>query len=198
MPLVLLSISWHPGETEAHVLHVRCTWCLCLSSLVQVWDFCSVLRGSSSKRRSWLRGKLLPLLRCKQILFIYFSSLWVGGTGRLDSILFIRVLYSVQHFFPASLQWTSLLLFLLFSHSVMSDSLQPHGLQHSRPACPLPTPGACSDSCPLSQWCIPTISSSVSLFLLPSVFASSRVFFQWGSSSRQVAKSRGCLLCFLP
>ena len=48
-----------------------------------------------------------------------------------------------------------------FSHSVMSDSLQPHGLQHSRLPCPSPTPGACSNSCPSRQWCYPTISSSV-------------------------------------
>ena len=48
-----------------------------------------------------------------------------------------------------------------FSRSVMSDSLQPHGLQHSRLPCSSPTPQACSNSCPLSQWCHPTISSSV-------------------------------------
>ena len=48
-----------------------------------------------------------------------------------------------------------------FSHSVVSDSLQPHGLQHTRPPCPSPTPGAYSNSCPLSRWCHPTISSSV-------------------------------------
>ena len=48
-----------------------------------------------------------------------------------------------------------------FSHSVVSDSLQPHGLQHSRLPCPSPTPRAYSNSCPLSQWCHPTISSSV-------------------------------------
>ena len=48
-----------------------------------------------------------------------------------------------------------------FSHSVVSDSLQPHGLQHTRPPCPSPTPGAYPNSCPLSQWCHPTISSSV-------------------------------------
>ena len=50
------------------------------------------------------------------------------------------------------------------SRSVMSDSLWPHGLQHSRLPCPSPTPGACSNSCPLSRWCHPTISSSVALF----------------------------------
>ena len=48
-----------------------------------------------------------------------------------------------------------------FSRSVTSNSLWPHGLQHARPPCPSPTPGACSNSCPSSQWCHPTISSSV-------------------------------------
>ena len=48
-----------------------------------------------------------------------------------------------------------------FSHSVVSDSLWPHGLQHTRLSCPSPTPRACSNSCPLSEWCHPTISSSV-------------------------------------
>ena len=49
---------------------------------------------------------------------------------------------------------------MLFSCSVMSDSLWPHGLQHARLPSP-PSPGACSNSCPLSQWCHPTISFSV-------------------------------------
>ena len=48
-----------------------------------------------------------------------------------------------------------------FSRSVMSDSLRPYGLQHTRPPCPSPTPGAYPNSCPLSQWCHPAISSSV-------------------------------------
>ena len=48
-----------------------------------------------------------------------------------------------------------------FSHSVMSDSLRHHESQHTKPPCPSPTPGAYSNSCPLSQWCHPAISSSV-------------------------------------
>ena len=48
-----------------------------------------------------------------------------------------------------------------FSHSAVSDSLRPHGLQHTRTPCPSPTPGAYSNSCPLSWWCHPTISFSV-------------------------------------
>ena len=58
------------------------------------------------------------------------------------------------------------------SGSVMSDSLWPNGLQHARIPCPSPTPRACSNSCPLSQWCHPTISSSVIPFCLQSFWAS--------------------------
>ena len=53
---------------------------------------------------------------------------------------------------------------LLFGCSVMSNSLWPNGLQHARPPCPSPTSGACSNSCPSSRWCHPTISSSVAPF----------------------------------
>ena len=56
------------------------------------------------------------------------------------------------HGSPSSLQ---------FSRSVVSDSLWPHGLQHARPPCLSPTPRIYSNSCPLSRWCHPTISSSV-------------------------------------
>ena len=55
-------------------------------------------------------------------------------------------------------------LFLLFSRSVMSSSLWPHGLQHARLPCPSLSPGVCPDSCSLSQWCYSAISSSITLF----------------------------------
>ena len=72
-----------------------------------------------------------------------------------------------------------------FSHSVVSDSLQSHGLQHARLPCPSPTPGAYSNSCPLSRWCHPTISSP-----FPPAFNLSQHqgLFQWVSSSHHVAK----------
>ena len=57
--------------------------------------------------------------------------------------------------------WSNFLFSVQFSRSVMSDSLWPHGLQHTRPPCPSPTRGVNSNSCPSSQWCHPTISSSV-------------------------------------
>ena len=65
----------------------------------------------------------------------------------------------------------------LFSHSVVSNSLWPHGLQHTRLPCPLLSSWVCSNSCPLSQWCHPTISSSVSRFFsCPQSFPASRSF----------------------
>ena len=55
----------------------------------------------------------------------------------------------------------------------MSDSLQPHGLQHARLSCSSPSPGVCSNSCALNQWCHPTICHP--LFFLPSIFPGIRV-----------------------
>ena len=66
--------------------------------------------------------------------------------------------------------------FSQFSCLVVSDSLQPHGLQHVRLPCPSPTPGAYSNSCPSSQWCHSTISSSVSSFFCIQSFPASRSF----------------------
>ena len=64
-----------------------------------------------------------------------------------------------------------------FSHSVVSNSLQPHELQHSRPPCPSWTPGVYSNSCLLSWWCDPTISSSVVPFSsCPQSFPASESF----------------------
>ena len=65
---------------------------------------------------------------------------------------------------------------LLFSHQIMSDSLWPHGLQHARLPCPLLAPGVCSGSCPLSQWCYLTISSSAALFFCLQSFPASGYF----------------------
>ena len=63
-----------------------------------------------------------------------------------------------------------------FSHSVMPDSLQLHGLQHARLPWPSPTPGACSNSCPSGRWCHPTISSSVIPFSCLQSFPASGSF----------------------
>ena len=87
-----------------------------------------------------------------------------------------------------------------FSRSVMSDSLQPHELQHPRPPCPSPTPGVHSNSLPSSWWCHPAISSSVIPFSsCPQSLPSSESFpmtqlFTWGGQSTGVS----ALASFLP
>ena len=86
-----------------------------------------------------------------------------------------------------------------FSHSVVSDTLRPRGLQHTRPAYPSPTPGVYSSSYPLSQWCHPTISSSVVPFssCLQSFLASGSFpmnqFFASGGQSIGVSASASVL-----
>ena len=77
-----------------------------------------------------------------------------------------------------------------FSCSVVSNSLWPHGLQHARLPCPSPIPGACSNSCPLSWWCHPTISSSLipfssclQSFLASGSFPRSQFFASGGQRS---------------
>ena len=87
-----------------------------------------------------------------------------------------------------------------FSGSVVSNSLRPHELQHTRPPCPSPTPGVYSNSCPLSRWCHPAISSSVVPFsscpqaLPPSESFPMSQLFTWGGQSTGVS----ALASFLP
>ena len=87
-----------------------------------------------------------------------------------------------------------------FSCSVVSDSLWPHELQHTRPPCPSPTPGVHSNSRPLSRWCHPAISSSVTPFSsCPQSLPASESFpvsqlFAWGSQSTGLL----ALASFLP
>ena len=76
---------------------------------------------------------------------------------------------------------------LLFSHYVLSDSLWPHGLQHTRLTCPSLSPGVCSNSCPLSQWCYINISLSATHFFFclqsfPGRFRMSQFFTSGGRS----------------
>ena len=87
------------------------------------------------------------------------SAKMIFRRGRVSLIAFTVCLTGLSKL----RKWLVLTL-LWFSHSVMSNSLQPHGLQHTRLPCPSPSPGACSNSCPLNQWCHTTISSSIGPF----------------------------------
>ena len=90
---------------------------------------------------------------------------------------------------PASVIFSS----VQFSRLVVSDSFRPHELQHARPPCLSPTPGVYSNSCPLSQWCHPAISSSVVTFSsYPQSLPASESFpmsqlFTWGGQSTGIS-----------
>ena len=90
-----------------------------------------------------LKTKLTVQKYCilSAILSIFLQSVWI----------------TILKLFHLCIQLSS----VQFSRSVVSNSLRPHDSQHARPPCPSPTPGVHSDSCPLSQWCHPAISSSV-------------------------------------
>ena len=96
-------------------------------------------------------------------------------------------------YFPLNFSINLKLLSVQFSHSVVSDSLWPHELQHTRPPYPSPTSGVHSDSCPSSQWCHPAISSWVVPFSsCPQSLPASKSFpmsqlFTWGGQSTGVS-----------
>ena len=89
------------------------------------------------------------------------ASMNIQGWFSLGLIGLMSLVYKEPlRVFSIDWPWT-LVQSIQFSHSVVFYSLQPHGLQHTRPPCPSPNPRVYSNSCPLSRWCHPTISSSV-------------------------------------
>ena len=125
-----------------------------------------------------------------------FENHCLGGFSRSQEICWVVAPSGrVQHGSPAVWAPTSELFFLptgvreeLFSRSVVSNSLWPHGLQRARPPCPLLSPGVCPSSCPLNQWCHPTVSSSVT----PSPafnLCQHQGLFQWVGPLHQLAKA---------
>ena len=124
---------------------------------------------------------------CVDILsFLLNRCLGVRLLGRIISVCFLRNSLFLPVWEPQCITrgpYHS----VQFSRSVMSNSLQSHGLQHARPPCPSPTSRACSNSCPSNQWCHPAISSSVvpfsfclQCFPTPGSFPMSRFFTSGG------------------
>ena len=131
---------------------------------------------------------------------IYFNVPQLISWNSKAKLQISNLFYSLRisyYFLQADRQFSSS---VQFSRPVVSDSLRPHESQHARPPCPSPTPGVHSDSCPLSQWCHPAISSSVVPFSsCPQSFPASESFpmsqlFAWGGQSTGVS----ALASFLP
>ena len=115
-----------------------------------------------------------------QVMLIFSVWMWGGENERLlnDRVAVMWLFLSLVYQFSS----------VQFSRSIVSEFLRPHGLQHTRLPCPLPTPGAYTNSCPLHRWCHPTISSSVILCYSHLNFTHHQGLFQWISFSQQVTK----------
>ena len=109
-----------------------------LQARILEWITIPFSRGSS-----WPKNGIQGLLHCRQF------TVW----ATMEAQIVLKGLTICEALVGSSS--------VQFSHSVVSDSLWPHGLQHARPPCPSPTPGVYPNSCPLSWWCHPTISSSI-------------------------------------
>ena len=133
----MLESLWSPFSQEI----MRCSQTYSLPSPWKVAIPISTIK--KRKQTHWLYW-----LNQKSSMIVYKCAYEDSGTGYFKSRLY---------------QLLCMCLFssLQFSRSVVSNSLQPHGLQHARPPCPSPTPRVHSNSCPLSWWYHPTISSSV-------------------------------------
>ena len=118
---------------------------------------------SNSQNRTWNNGLLQNLERSTSRLYNYHAA-YLTYMQYISCEMSGWVKHKLESRLPGEISVTSGIKVLLFSRSVMSNSLQPHRWQHVRLPCPPPSPRACSNSRPLSQWCHPIISSSVISF----------------------------------
>ena len=146
---------------------------------------CLLHRGEQRKQ-AWIKWPQ----KVRNCANKHAKSIFIQGREKATCVCFMSAVSSLEK---------DLVQFSQFRSSVVSDSLWPHGLQHARPPCPSPTPGVYSNSCPLSRWCHPTISSSVIPFCsCPQFFPVSGSFqmsqlFTWGGQSIGVSASTSVL-----
>ena len=169
------------------------------------------------KRSGKARGSSLAALKKKKEKTILSGDEWLHlpGTHTLPNFLICDVWHSTRlqesdwkaqvRFnssneveraeLPGAVQVTHLLVVaMVFSHSVISNSLQPHGLPYARLPCPSVSPRVCSNSCPLSQWCHPTMYPLLPPCLPAFILSQHQGVFQWVGCSHQVAKVLGLQL----
>ena len=139
----------------------------------------------------------LSFLKLVSIESVMPSNEFISCHSLLLPSIFPRIrVFSVSQLFASGGQSVEASASVQFSSSVVSNSLRPHGLQHARSPCPSSTPGVYPNSCPLSQWCYPTISSSVipfssclQFFPASGSFPMSQVFASGGQSIRVSASA---------
>ena len=178
---------------------------------MRLWQSSSVLKRSGGSGHTYffpdLREQVFnssPLSRILAVGLSYMAFIMLGCIPFITNLLRVlswKDMDFVKYF--SCICWNKYMIYTLqsvqFSCSVMSDSLWPHGLQQTRLPCLSPTPGACSNSCPLSRWFHPTISSSVIPFSsCPQSFPASGSFlvdhfFSSGGQSIGVSASASVL-----
>ena len=169
--LAVLWVGNLPGSSVHGILQAR----------ILEWVAISFSRGSS-----WPRNQT-------QVSYIAgrFFTNWAIREAHIPCVVWEKSTFKI----------TGLLVefsFSQFSHSVVSDSLRPHGSQHTRPLCPSPTPGVYPNSCPSNRWCHPAISSSIVPFSscpqpLPASGPFPSQLFAWGGQSIGVSASASVL-----
>ena len=155
-------------------LLASCVWFLNLSNsltIILLWFFKALFNLFLA---SWVVGIVFILFASQKKCGLLVSNSW-HSVYSLSCVWLFAIPWTTAHQASLSINSRSLLkpmsielvipsiqfISVHFSCSVMSDSLWPHEPQHTRPPCPSPTPGVHSNSCPLSRWCHPAISSSV-------------------------------------
>ena len=138
------SMDMGSGELQELVMD-RDVWCATVQGVAKSW----IWQSDWTELITFL--SIYLSICCFTYIYLYLFFLFFIS---IFYPLFLLSIFFSYHFLGSfhSVQ---------FSHSVVSSSLQPHEPQHARPPCPSPTPGVHPNSCPLSQWCHPTISSSV-------------------------------------
>ena len=165
----LISVSWSriPARTP-YVIYLSCF--LRFSLAVAVSQTFLIFGDLGSLEECWSGILKNALVLEFGVSLVVRLAWWVWGRWTTEMMCsFHHILSRMQvinvtyhhHCWPWSLSWGWLHFSVQFSHSVMSDSLQPHESQHARPSCPSPTPGVQSNSCPSSRWCHPAIAFSV-------------------------------------
>ena len=156
---------WELDHTEGSMLKNRWFWTVVLEKTLESHLDCKKIKPANLKA---------------------MTNLWKSVLKSRDITLPTNVHIVKAMAFPAVMYECEL---LLFSSSVLSSSLRPHGLQHTRLHCPLPSPRACSNSCQVSRWCHPTISFSViplsscfQSYPVPGSFLMSQFFTSGGQS----------------
>ena len=203
----LITPCSRPGSLYSPIREAQQMCAEQLARCLQSFSFCRFMIKWSDKIAREIRDHLIGLLISARVMWAWETRLtWEESSskvflvrGKMQEYIWVKYMYTSDELKKCKIKSSEVITLLRvsqfsqFSHSVVSNSLRPHELQHSRPPCPSPTPGVHSNSCPSSWWCHPAISSSVVPFSsCPQALPASESFpmsqlFAWGDQSTGVS-----------